>query len=103
MASVPRDVYALEKVWLALDCLATSAAPIQARLHEASLALITVKAEDFSDAAARTKYGPIRETLRPPKTRGGEGNLAATVNAMSDEQAVAVAKAIYELAAYVRS
>lgn len=91
--------YAWEKLFVAVDCLATGTEPLQNRLEYAmSGALVTLTASDFADDEARRRYESIRlafsSELRGPRPEGG---IAAAAAAMTDERVVEIARAILSL------
>jgi hypothetical protein len=94
--------YAREKLAVALDCLAVSAAPIQHRLANAAIsALHRLTPADFADPDDGVLLDEIKASFRTHKPRGSVGSIEASTHAMDDETAVALARKIAELHARV--
>ena len=58
------DDYVREKLALAVDALAASAAPIQTRLADAAVAMVSLNADDFAGAEESALGLQLREDLR---------------------------------------
>jgi hypothetical protein len=96
--------YAREKLGVAVDALATSAKPIQDRLHLAYMSFHPLQERDFADPEMRASYAEIMRSLTIVKDGPeSEGYVRNTLNVMSDEEAERVAELIVELNAAVRS
>ncbi len=92
------DDYVREKLYVTMDCLAASAAPIQSRLESAAIsALLRLNPDDFKDPEDRERFERIMAALTAAEPRGDEGTLVASTAAMDDEGAVAVASDLVEL------
>jgi hypothetical protein len=90
--------YAYEKFMVAVDGMATSTKDLQSRLGDAFVgSLIRLQPEDFGDHEDKEAFESIVRELTKIKAEGSEGNVAATVRRMSDEEAVAVARKIVNL------
>lgn len=89
--------YTEEKLRVAVDALATSAAPIQERLLTAALAMHMLGPDDFEDENQRVTLSALDDMLNWREADAAEGTLEATTSRMSDAQAVAAAEAIFEL------
>lgn len=89
---------------LSVQALATDPRPaIQDRVCSAFRdALVKLRPEDFVDEESRVRFTAIRETLTNQEPIGGEGSIAATASAMSDDQARRVAEQICELDEHYR-
>lgn len=100
VAADPHNVR--ERLWQAVNVLATSARPLQERLGDACMSLVFLGEEDFEDSEGRARFTAILETSGALPASGDEGRIAATVLRMSDEQAVALAQQIVALDAHYR-
>jgi hypothetical protein len=84
--------YVIEKLVVAVESLAVSAAPIQQRLGNAwTGALVHLRPDDFDDPRARALFTRIRDGLT------AEGGVGATTDSMSDGQALATAAELVQL------
>lgn len=86
-----------ERVWKAVDALATSASPIQARLENAGITLIPLEASEFPDEETRQKFTEIKQSLTAREAKAGEGAIAATTSQLTDAEAEEIAQAIFRL------
>jgi hypothetical protein len=77
-----------ERLWRAVESLATSEKPIQVRVGFAGVELSGLRSDEFVDPAAHVLITAIRERL------SSAGGVVDSARAMSDSQAVAVAKLI---------
>lgn len=91
------DDYVREKLGAALDALAVSEAPIQSRLADAAMAMVSLGADDFAGAEERALFGETWRALTAQEPTGEEGAIAATTSRLDDEAAVALAGAIVRL------
>lgn len=90
--------YVQEKLYTAMRALATSPATIQDRLVSAYLSgLMALKAEDFEDAGDRAAFDQIMAALTSTEATGDEGQVRASAQRMSDDEAAEVARQIAEL------
>jgi hypothetical protein len=89
MAADPYNVR--ERLWKAIYVLATSASSIQERVDNACSELAPLRADDFADPKARAIIGAIGE--RSTAHRNGP----ATLLMLTDGEAAALAKQIFEL------
>jgi hypothetical protein len=90
------DDYVREKLALAVDALAASAAPIQTRLA-AAVAMVSLNADDFAGAEERALWEKTWQALTAEPPRGEEGAIVATASRLDDASAVALAKDIMGL------
>ena len=87
---------AQERVALALDALATSAAPIQARLVNAGVALAPLGEDAFEEDENRETYAQVMALL------SNAGSIESTAVRLDDQEAVAIARQIVALDAACR-
>jgi len=90
--SAPRD-----RLALAVEALAVSAEPIQQRLADAGLHLITASPEEFSDLKRREQFVAVTEALTRTAPAGDEGALDATTARLRNDEAVELARQIVGL------
>jgi hypothetical protein len=84
--------YVVEKLVVAVEALAVSAAPIQQRVRDAWRgALVHLRPDDFDDPRERALFTNIRDAVT---ARGG---VVATTDSMSDGQALSAAGELVEL------
>jgi hypothetical protein len=84
--------YVVEKLVVAVESLAVSAAPIQQRLGNAWLgALVHLRPDDFEDPTERALFKSISDAVT------AEGGVVATTDSMSDGQALATAADLVKL------
>ena len=88
--------YACEKFGTAIRFMASSPADIKDRIHSAYLEFHPVKSEDLPQDS-RNKYEDLIGKLTSVTARGDEGKLRASLDAMSEEEATELAKAIVDL------
>ncbi len=89
--------YSWEKLFVAVDSLATGTDSLQMRLANAfggSLMRLTPK--DFPEEL-RPRFEFIERMMTTAEPQGDEGPIVATARKMSDREAVDVAKAILSL------
>ena len=101
MSEEVSEGYVREKLWQAVDCLATSAEPIQRRLVGAGHYLVRLKPSHFPDDEGRVVFSAIMDSLTTTGDRG-RGSLEDTTSRMSDDQAQAAAQQIFSLATRYR-
>jgi hypothetical protein len=89
--------YALEKLMHAVDALATGAGPVQHRLGDAAIHLLTVRPEDIPEENLRRTLIGVLEDLSYAQVEGDEGRIFATLRITDDEDARAIARRILEL------
>lgn len=94
--------YSQEKLWVAVDALATGTGSLQERLLDAwRSALARLDADlqpgHFANEEARESFRALRAEATSKPAKGDEGTLAATLLAMSDEEAQKHAGAILSL------
>lgn len=100
---MPSDHYVREKLDAAIYSLASSAAPLDVRLHNAFVgALVRLKPEDFADDKSRAAFPAIMDVARSRAAVADEGTIQATLTSMSDEQLEALATQIVELDGHYR-
>ena len=84
--------YVVEKLVVAVESLAVSAAPIQQRVRNAWMsALVHLRPDDFDDPRERALFTSISDAV----TAGG--GVEATTDSMSDGQALATAGDLVQL------
>jgi hypothetical protein len=84
--------YVVEKLVLAVESLAVSAAPIQQRVGDAWMsALVHLRPDDFGDPRARALFSSIRDAVT------ATGGVVATTDSMSDGQALVTEGELVEL------
>ena len=94
---MPDAYYALEKLAVAVDALATGAGRVQERLLAAAIELWPARPQEIPyDDLSRTFVG-IKDDLHFEPAKGGEGAIAATLKITSDEDASAIAHRILDL------
>jgi hypothetical protein len=98
MTDTPDDasLYALEKLTYAVHALAT-ADNVRARLFEASMDLLRVRADQLPDEQMRRDFEWIRTKLTSVTPTGNEGTVVATLRGISDEDAEIVVCRILDL------
>jgi hypothetical protein len=77
--------YAKEKLWQAVDILATIDLSIQERLAGAAIYLIRLKPDDLPEALRHDFDGVLHE-LTKEKVEGGEGTIAASTQKLTSEE-----------------
>ncbi len=90
-----------QRLWEAVQELAVSPESIQERLYSAGVALSPLMPGDFQEAD-RPEFVGIMNALTARDAIGEEGTLKATTVAMSDEDAVEIARRIVALDAAYR-
>jgi hypothetical protein len=84
--------YVVEKLVVAVEALAVSAAPIQQRVRDAWRgALVHLRPDDFEDPTERALFKSISDAVT------AEGGVVATTDSMSDGQALATAADLVKL------
>ena len=88
-----------EKLWQAIDTLATGDGELQERLVSASLSLTGVYLPPESDLPKKIQdeFDSIKQDLTRETAKGNEGKIQATTRIMSDQEAEGVAKRILSL------
>ena len=91
--------YAREKLYNAIFGMATSPKPLQDRVADAFIFHIhhLTPSRDLSPEF-RPLFDEISSSLTTEEARGDEGNVRATTNKMSDDDAIAMAQKIVRLA-----
>ena len=90
--------YGREKLWLAVDTLATTDGSIQQRLAWAAMDLTTLRLGDSNLAEEhRSEFDAIWHELTKEEATGGEGTIIATANKLNRDQAQALARRIFSL------
>lgn len=86
-----------ERLFLAVQSLASSNAPLQLRLNDAGMSLLPLLDTDFPEDL-RTHFRKIMDDLTSKSDQlGEEGTLTVTIRQMSDEEAKRVAGKIIDL------
>ncbi len=92
-------LYAREKFGSMVRTLACGPGRIQARLFDAVIeghpGLTFVPPPEHPDLATKVLW--INDQLTARKALAGEGNYAASINAMSEDEAIVVAQAIVDI------
>jgi predicted transcriptional regulator len=89
-------MYPLEKFESAVDSLATSAADIRQRLHNAYMSVFTVDTEELPERA-RSVHESLMAELTKHEAVADEGSVAASLKRMTDAECEAAAKKIVEI------
>ena len=89
--------YTDEKLMEAVRILATGSGRIQERLLDAAHVLILLRADDFPEGDLRRKFNGVMDDLTFEQPEGEEGRISATLSAIDDEDARAIAKRIVSL------
>ncbi|MGA2256751.1 MAG: hypothetical protein ABSG53_19045 [Thermoguttaceae bacterium] len=92
-----QELYVFEKIYQALECLATGVGRIQERLEEAFRYLVAAQPAELSDVELRHMLAGIKDDLTFDEPTGAEGRLKATLRHLSDEDASKIASHILEL------
>ena len=92
-----RELYVLEKLEQAMDCLETHPGRIQERLEEAYNFLVLAQPNELSDPKLRDMLAEIKNDLTSDTPVGSEGRLRATLGNMDDEAARTIAERIRRL------
>ena len=93
MSDNSREAYAREKLWQAVEVLATLPGTVQERLAQATSHLFLIRPEDISDEGLQQALGKIRAEL----TSGPEGTVIATLATTSNADARQIARRILDL------
>lgn len=91
------ESYEREKLGNAVDALAASAAPVQKRLYYAWLSMHALAMHGFTNPERQAEFDSIVERLTADKSDKEAGYVETTVNALSDDEAVQIARAIVDL------
>ena len=87
--------YVWEKFHVATITLASGSSPIQQRLTDAFTgSLIRLSERDFPTPRSKKRFAALLKSATRAKPAGDEGSIAATFNAMSDEECRTIAKEI---------
>jgi hypothetical protein len=98
MSGETRYSYGREKLWQAVDCLATSSGTIQQRLESAAMFLIRLNPGDQSlPSELHGEFESIYHDLTKTTAQGSEGRIQATLQLMSDEEGSKLASRIFSL------
>jgi hypothetical protein len=85
-----------ERLWLAVEALASGHGSLQSRLGDAGQTLVPLRLADFPDEL-QSSFQELMERLSNKSALKEEGAVASTTSQMSDEDAEDVAKRIVEL------
>lgn len=98
---MPSEHYALEKLSVAVYSLATDPRTLPSRLEDAYLSFMTLGMEGQPDLRPELQvhFDDIMRRLTSVKAVGDEGSVRATLAQMSTAEGIAIATAIYNLAA----
>jgi hypothetical protein len=95
--------YVHEKFILAVDSMATSPASIQNRVADAYMFHLMHLKEDELPEEIRMDFRIMKQQLTSAKPIGDEGSVMASVNEMSEDDAVAIAQKIVNMHGIVNS
>ena len=92
-------LYALEKLLNAVLAMATTDMPLRDRLEVAMIEMLPLRGDDFPDEELRRRFQGIREDLAIEETKlPGQGRIfRATLRILTEEDAVAIARRIFDL------
>jgi hypothetical protein len=85
-----------ERLYRALQSL-VGAAPLRKRLVNAAITISPLLAKDFADPDAAGAFQRIMNDLTRVEAVGDEGDIQATVQHLSDDEAERIAREILEL------
>jgi len=97
MSDNSREAYAREKLWQAVEVLATLPGTVQERLAQATSHLFLIRPEDISDEGLQQALGKIRAELTSQPAQGSEGTVIATLATTSNADARQIARRILDL------
>jgi hypothetical protein len=90
-----KNYYPYEKFYNAINSMATSPKSLQNRIFSAYIFnIIHVKVEDIPESA-KAQFINIQDRLSSVKATSPEGDVAASVKDMSDEDAISIANDIF--------
>ena len=89
--------YGREKLWQAVNALATGSGSIQERLENAAIFLIRLQAGEDLPEEHRATFEAILHELTKEQATGDEGNIRATLANTSSERGRALAGRILSL------
>jgi len=93
--------YISEKLTVAVNTMATSAAPIKKRLEYAMLGAHTISMktywEKFPDPEVAERWHAWWATMTSKEAVGGEGRIVATISQMTEEQAEEAAEELFNI------
>jgi hypothetical protein len=91
-------IYACGKLEQAIEEL-VGAGDVKERLEVAAMTLAPIFADDFPAGHLRDEYADIRQALTwlPPQEGSGQGLTESTLEAMTEEEAGALAKSLFSL------
>ena len=98
MADPGGFTYAFGKLEQAIGEL-VGAGDVKDRLEVATMTLAPIFPDDFPAGHLRDEYSDIRQALTwiPPQEGRGQGLLESTLEAMTEEEAAALAKSLFSL------
>jgi hypothetical protein len=94
------DDYVWEKLWVAVEHLASSAQPLARRLDSAAVsALMRLEPEDFTDQEQRRAFEGIILAFSADPLRGpsADGSISDAMARIDEERAIELAKSIVSL------
>jgi hypothetical protein len=97
---VPRgsnESYLREKFGQAISGLATGTGTLQERVRNAMVILVMFRPEQMPDQWSREEFAKLDYLATDREAVGDEGQLKATIDAMSDEDVQALAQSIVQL------
>jgi hypothetical protein len=98
------ESYIAEKLWAAVDMLDSDRGDLRGRLTSAAVhALIRLNPDDFSDRVDRATFENLMLQLRRFEAVGHEGDIAASAQLLTGDEAEQVATTIRKLHAMERA
>ena len=90
--------YGRQKLWQAVDALATGTGTIQERLESAAMGLHGLRSfEDQLPVELHRELEATSQDLTKVPAQGNEGRIRATLRTMSDEEGAKLAQRIFSL------
>lgn len=88
--------YLWEKLYIATHALATGRGSLKERLHSAYLSFAHLGPEDFPEEL-QNDFAALEEQMTRVEARADEGTVAATLQAIDDDEAAEIAGKIVDL------
>jgi hypothetical protein len=92
--------YVYEKLFIAVDILATHPGTIRDRLWDAELSALSrlePETDHFATEECRNDFKAVYAALHVAQTWGDEGQVRASLNELDDDTAVDIAKKIFSV------
>lgn len=97
---VVSESYVAEKLWAAVDILDSDRGDLRGRLTDAIVhALIRLNSNDFADLDDRATFDGVMPRLRRFEAVGDEGDIAASAQLLTEDEAERIAATIRSLQA----